>query len=218
MQVHLSVVDNTLVVHHPDTSVVILYDVALALPGSSQLANPLPLRRLQLLPPALAAAAMNADPSQDSFATSQQLENAQGLAAAANGAAADRNSSSNLSRSGSRTLLVSAASSGNIAAGTAAANPAAAAAGGEVDGDVYEASEAPHAASWRYFMPGVVLDVASKTIGRMQLDLQVSAKGYLCLNRPNSCSLLTITVWCETSVFELSGSQWFYYGAATYME
>jgi hypothetical protein len=166
-QVDLSVVDNTLVVHHPDSSVVMLYDVALALPGSSQLANPLPLRRLQLLPPALAAAAMNADPSQEAAANpQQQLDNPQGLAA--DGAAA-ANSSSSLSR----TLLVSAASSSsNVAAGTAAA-----AAGGEVDGDVYEANEAPHAASWRYFMPGVILDVASKTIGRMQLDLQVGGRG-----------------------------------------
>jgi hypothetical protein len=151
-----------------------LYDVALALSGSSQLANPLPLRRLQLLPPALAAAAMNAEPSQGSAATlQQQLDHPQGITA--DGAAAT-NSSSSLSRTGSRTLLVSAASSSSIAAGTAAA-AAAAAAGGEVDGDVYEASEAPHAASWRYFMPGVILDVASKTIGRMQLDLQVDGRG-----------------------------------------
>jgi hypothetical protein len=171
LQVHLSVVDNTLVVHHPDTSVVMLYDVALALPGSSQLANPLPLRRLQLLPAALAAAAMGAEPPQDAATATPQQQVSQLQASAGDGAAANASSSS-LSRAGSRTLLVSAASNPNtIAAGTAAA--AAAAAAGEVDGDVYEASEAPHAASWRCFMPGVILDVASKAICRLQLDLQV---------------------------------------------
>jgi hypothetical protein len=137
-----------------------LYDVALALPGSSQLANPLPLRKLQLLPPELAAAALSADQP-------QQEEQQQQVPAAADAAAADRSS---LSRAGSRTLLVPSASSSSIATGTAAA---AAAAAGEVDGDVYETSETPHAASWRYFMPCMILDVASKAIGRMQLDLQV---------------------------------------------
>ncbi|WIA12365.1 hypothetical protein OEZ85_012414 [Tetradesmus obliquus] len=151
-KVQLSVVDNTLLVHHLDTSVVMLHDVALALPASSQLANPLPLRRLQLLPPELAAAALDAD---------------QGPVDAA---AASSSSSSSLSRAGSRTLLVPGSSSV-----TAAAAAAAAAAAGEAGGEVYEASEASHAASWRYFMPGMILDVASKAIGRLQLDLQAIA-------------------------------------------
>lgn len=54
-QVQLSVVDNALVVHHPATAVAVLFDVALQ--QHKPLANPLPLRRLQLLPPDLAAAA-----------------------------------------------------------------------------------------------------------------------------------------------------------------
>jgi hypothetical protein len=138
-----------------------LHDVALALPGTSQLANPLPLRRLQLLPPELAAAAaMSPD--------EQQAEQQQDAAAGSS------SSSSSLSRAGSRTLLVPA---------TSGSSAAAAAAGGEGDADVYEASEAPHAASWRYFMPCMILDVASKTIGRLQLDLQVRRTRFVCCQR-----------------------------------
>jgi hypothetical protein len=181
-EVGLSVVDNTLVVHHPATAVSVLFDVALG--QQKPLANPLPLRRLQLLPPDLAAAAATELQQQ------QQAVQASGAAAAA---ASDSASSSSGSAHGSeaavegvpaavggvrvssisrtragyrRTLITVPPANGSSAAAATAAAPAAAAA-------VYESSEVLEEQGWVFYPPNIILDKSDKTVGRLQLDLQV---------------------------------------------
>jgi hypothetical protein len=189
LQVALSVVDNTLVVHHPATAVSVLFDVALG--QQKPLANPLPLRRLQLLPPDLAAAAATELQQQQqqqvqasrvtaaaSDSASSSSGSAHGSEAAGEGVAAAtealRVSSISRTRAGYRRTLISVPPANGSSAAAAATAAAAAAA-------VYESSEVLEEQGWVFSPPNIVLDKSDKAVGRLQLDLQV---GQTAVHRP----------------------------------
>jgi hypothetical protein len=208
------VVDNTLVVHHPPTAVAVLFDVALH--SNRTLANPLPLRRLQLLPPDVAAAAATELEQQQQQQQQQQMQGAAATGDAGSSAAgsSEGDSSSGSStpaaggqqdveggatsgsiagssvrvgsfsslsrtRAGFRRTLITvpaaaaAGSSGSNAAAAVAAAAAGSAAAAAAAAAVYESSEVLEEGGWVFFLPGIVLDKGQKTVGRLQLDLQV---------------------------------------------
>ena len=187
----MSVVDNVLVVHHPPTAVAVLFDVALH--QHTHIANPLPLRRLQLLPPDLAAAAAveleqqqqqqgAAAGSSAAWSSGSSSSSTTAAAAGVDGeeeelrAAVSSSSISSIARTRAgfrRTLIWVPGSNGrSAAAAVAGGSPAAAAAA-----DVWESSEVLEEGGWVFYPPAVVLDMTDKTVGRLQLDLQVLGGG-----------------------------------------
>ena len=191
-------VDNTLVVHHPSTAVAVLFDVALQ--QHKPLANPLPLRRLQLLPPDLAAAAAAAELQQqqqqgmtapaaavglggdDSDAASSSSSSSSPATAGGGGSSGEgvsrggSFSSISRTRAGFRRTLITVPAPDSVTTAAAAGSSAATAVAATAAA-VYESSEVLEERGWVFFPPNIVLDRADKTVGRLTLDLQVGLGG-----------------------------------------
>lgn len=197
--------DNTLIVHHPPTAVAVLFDVAL--PQHKPLANPLPLRRLQLLPEDLVPAARPelqqqqqrqrqdttaADAGDGSSSTDRipLLDNSccspAAAAAAGDAPSASRAGSFNSlsrSRAGYRRTLLTVPGSSNSSSSHGAAGPVQPSAvlginaAMDEGAAIYESSEVVKEDGWVFFPPNIVLDKFDKAVGRLQLDLQVRVLG-----------------------------------------
>lgn len=123
--------DNALVVHYPDTAVVMLLDVALDM--RQAVANPLPLKRITFLPAGIAADDRAAD------------NTVSGSAGDTGGCTSDNS------------------------AGTAVPQSSASTLGSRVT----QVTPALHKPTWAYFMPNVILDVSTKALSKLHLDLRV---------------------------------------------
>jgi hypothetical protein len=171
LQVELSVVDNVLVIHYPSASVVMLVDVALDA-GQAQLVDPLPLRRLQLLPAAVVstcttpaqtsprpAAAAGGD--EDEGMELKSLGGSCNTAAAASDRSAGADAAAEQQGEGMGAEIT--------ASGGASSNNATTSSSSSL---VYVASDCHHSPSWRYHHPNIIVDADGGTVGRLLLDLK----------------------------------------------
>ena len=163
IQVELSVVDNVLVIHYPSTSVVLLIDVALEA-GQAQLVDPLPLRRLQLLP--AAAVCGSTTPAQTSprpalTAPAAAADEDEGMELKSFGRSAGA-AGDGIELATTSQQELEGVGQGVIAGGTSSSSSSL----------VYLTSECHHSPNWRYYRPNIIVDADGGTVGRLLLDLK----------------------------------------------